>query len=101
MAIQPAKIWRSLRDKYQLPQTGTLLSWTGVHVAPESFESQVPYLIAVVEFPDQKRQMVQLTDCEEGDLKAGMAVEAMVRRYSSDGDEGVINYGIKYRPARK
>jgi len=40
----------------------------------------------------------QIVDCKREDLKIGRRVEACFRRIYTDGKEGIINYGLKFRP---
>ncbi len=40
----------------------------------------------------------QLTDVDAAEIKIGMPVEMVTRRLRTDGDEGVIQYGYKFRP---
>jgi uncharacterized OB-fold protein len=45
-------------------RTGTIYTETVVHIAPEAFQKDVPYQVAIVEFEDGDR----LTARIEGDL---------------------------------
>lgn len=55
--------------------TGTLYSYTVVHRAPTpAFKEDVPYVIALVDFDDGFRMMVNLRDCPPEDLRIGLRV---------------------------
>ena len=81
-------------------------SWTTVYQAPTGFEWQAPYTIALLKgvkvLGDYQGEEVmvtaQLTDLGEEEVDFGMPVEPVVRRRRVDGDRGVIDYGIKFRP---
>ncbi len=42
---------------------------------------------------------VLLIDCKRNDLKEGLELEAVIRRTSHEGRDGLIHYGVCYRPA--
>jgi hypothetical protein len=43
----------------------------------------------------------QLTDLGDREPEIGMPVEMVTRRLRSEGDEGIILYGYKFRPLLK
>jgi len=51
----------------------------------------------VVELENGVRVLGTLTDVF-GEVKEGMDVEAVFRKISEDGEEGLIYYGTKFRP---
>ena len=99
MSISPVKIWRS-QKKIQnlLGKVGTIISYSLVYVPPEGFESEAPYPVVLVEFPDKEKYTAQLVDWGEKDLKIGQKVQAILRKTRNPGLEGVIPYGIKFKP---
>lgn len=40
----------------------------------------------------------QLTDVDPKEVRIGMPVEMVTRKLSVEGDEGLIQYGYKFRP---
>jgi len=56
------------------------------------------YHVAVVELEEGPKIVAQMTDCKPEELKVGLSVEATFRRIYED--EGMIRYGVKFRPAR-
>lgn len=96
--ISPVKIWRNQQfiRKY-LGQTGRIVSYTIIRIAPVGFEQQVPYPLVLVQL-GKERKMGQLVDWHEKHLKIGQKVEAVLRRVREPDAEGVIPYGIKFRP---
>ncbi|MFI6089224.1 Zn-ribbon domain-containing OB-fold protein [Streptomyces sp. NPDC051218] len=65
----------------------TLYTWSVVHrndLPP--FGTRVPYVAAVVDLAEGPRMMTEIVDCEEGELRIGMALEAGFR----DVGEGTV-----------
>ena len=77
---------------------GEIVSYTIIHVAPEDFEKQVPYPIAIIQLEEGPRVTAQIVDCEIDDVKIGMKVESTFRRIQEDGYIGAIYYGYKFKP---
>lgn len=82
--------------------------------APDGFEDQVPYVIALVKSPEKgtliTAQLADLTwhkeirviDGQETkvdvpDIEIGMPVEMVTRKLRTDGETGIIVYGYKFR----
>jgi uncharacterized OB-fold protein len=86
---------------YKLPEKGKLVSFTVVRSPPKGFERLSPYLLGIVELEDGTRVTSQLTDTNPKDATIGMSVEAVFRKISEDGDAGIIQYALKFRPAFK
>ncbi len=83
-----------------LGKKGVIRSYTIIRAGPQGFEAQIPYPVVVVEYEDGQRQVGQLVDWESQDLAMGKHVEAIIRRVMEPDPEGVIPYGIKFRPIR-
>lgn len=90
-------------QEVQLPRVGKLLTYTLTRKGPVEFKGQEPYAVGLVDLGGGVRVLSQLTDVVLNDIKPGMELEATLRRYREDSDEGIILYGIKFRPmlARK
>ena len=56
------------------------------------------YSVAVVELDEGPKIVAQMTDCKAEELRIGLAVESTFRRIYED--DGMIRYGIKFRPIR-
>lgn len=78
---------------------GEVLSYTIVHDAPEKFEMQVPYIMAIIRLDEGPRLTAQLIDCEPPAVSIGMRAKVAFRRLGEEGEEGVIYYGYKFAPA--
>jgi hypothetical protein len=70
-----------------------------VHVPPNGFEIQTPYVLAIVELEEGPRVTGQITDCNPGNVKIGDEVEIAFRHMGEEGKDGIIYYGYKFRPA--
>lgn len=88
-------------ESIKLCGTGKVVSYSVVHDAPEDFEMQKPYIIAIVEMKDGARLTAPIIDCDECDIKIGMEVEATFRKLGEEGKAGVIHYGYKFRPTNE
>ena len=77
---------------------GTIESFTKNWSAPSGFEHKVPYVVALIRLDDGSKVFSEIVDCD--DIKTGMKVESCVRKVYADGDDGIIQYGIKFRMAK-
>lgn len=77
---------------------GKVITYTTIHDAPEAFEVQKPYIVAIIQMEDGIRLTAPLIDCNEDEVEIGMEVEATFRKLAEDGKSGVIHYGYKFKP---
>jgi hypothetical protein len=94
---------------------GEVYSFTTVRDNPPAgFEKYVPYVEALVKLEEGPMVTAMLTDLEmewgpeeiDGEIRQvgkfkveiGMPVEMVTRKYSEDGERGLINYSYKFRP---
>jgi len=83
---------------------GKIYSYTIISAggAPPEFSEQErlagSFGVAIVELEEGPRVIAQMTDCKPGELSVGTNVEAVFRRIYED--DGVIRYGIKFRPLK-
>jgi len=87
-------------ENIKLSGKGKVITYTIIHVAPEQFEGQVPYPIAIIELDEGPRITSQIVDCDIKDVKIGMKVEATFRKIQEDGYIGAIYYGYKFKPLK-
>jgi uncharacterized OB-fold protein len=71
---------------------------TVIHVAPDDFQMEAPYPLAIVETPEGARLMVQIADCDPDDVTPGMEVSLEFRLYRKEGLSGILCYGHKGVP---
>ena len=77
---------------------GKIISWTQVRVPPFGYERQAPYPVVLVELKKGRKMIGQLVDWQTEDLKIGQKVKVVYRRLRQPDPEGVIPYGIKFKP---
>ena len=77
---------------------GEVYSFSTVNYAPEGFEAYTPYTVALVKLAEGPVVTAQLTDVAPQDVQIGMPVEMVTRRLRTQGEEGTIVYGYKFRP---
>jgi uncharacterized OB-fold protein len=58
-----------------------------------------PYTVALIKLEEGPLVTAQLTDLSEDEVEIGMPVEMVTRKLRSEGEEGMIVYGYKFRPA--
>ena len=85
-------------DPLQLSGRGEVYSFTTVYEPPADFRDQAPYSIALIKLEDGPMLTAQLTDVDPEEVRIGMPVEMVTRKLMQDGDEGLIQYGYKFRP---
>ena len=84
---------------YSFSGRGEVYSYTTIYNAPEGFEEQAPYTVALVKLEEGPMVTAQLTDLGDDSVEIGTPVEMVTRRLRQDGDErGLIVYGYKFRP---
>ncbi len=84
------------QEVYTFSGNGTVYSYTTVFDAPEGYEEQAPYHVALIKLDEGPMLTAQLTDMD-GDPEIGMPVEMVTRKLRTDGDDGMIVYGYKFR----
>jgi uncharacterized OB-fold protein len=79
----------------KLSDHGKIITYTTIRVAPDQFNTQVPYSVAVVELKDGVRITTQVTDCRPEDVAIGKTVKLVFRKIQQEGHAGIICYGYK------
>ena len=83
---------------YNFSGYGKVITYSWVYTPPKGFNSRIPYCLAIVELDEGPRLTSQIVGLDEGEVKIDMPVEFAFRKISSEGSEGVITYGFKFRP---
>jgi len=98
--ISPVKIWRRQKEiRKFLGKTGTIVSWTKIFIAGKGFKKYAPYPVVMVKIDNNQKIYGQLVDYENNDLKIGSKVIAVLRKVREASADGIIAYGIKFKPA--
>ncbi len=87
-------------EPIELPRRGKVVTFSVVRHPPRGFEGKEPFLVAVIELENGARVLSQLVDVHPEDVKEGMEVVAVFRRYREQAPNGIIEYGIKFRPLK-
>jgi uncharacterized OB-fold protein len=81
-----------------LPDTGKIVTFTVIRVAPSQWTDLSPYGLAIVELTDGTKVFGQMTDCDVEEIKIGMEVRVEFRRVQTEEHHGVLSYGYKFVP---
>ena len=72
-------------EERPLPETGSVETYTTVHVSVPDFAAETPYTTAIASFGPVRLTGV-LRDVDDDDVETGMPVEATVDRRETTGD---------------
>jgi len=86
-------------NKVKLADTGRVLTYTIIRVAPSQFSDEAPYAVGIVELEDKTRITTQIVDVDFEKLKTGMKVKLEFRKIQETGESGILCYGYKCVPA--
>lgn len=99
MITTPVKLWRrSKKVASLLGKEGKILHFTNIRVPSREFVKQAPYPVVIVQLGSGERMIGQLVDWRKEDLVSGKKVIAILRRITTDDAEGIISYGVKFKP---
>lgn len=97
--ISPVKIWRRQKEiRKILGKEGKILTWTKIHITGADFKKYAPYPVVLVELENKEKAYGQLVDYEENDLNIGKKMAPVLRKMREPSKEGVITYGVKFKP---
>ena len=77
-------------EPVELGTTGTLYSYTQVHVSPEGWPGEVPYILGQIELPQGPHLLAEIVDSPAGDLTIGMKLYLTLRPVQIDGGEEYV-----------
>ncbi len=86
------------KTPYAFSGKGEVYSYTTVYDAPEGYEANTPYTVAIVKLEEGPLVTAQLTDVDNNKVAIGQKVEMVTRKLREDGDRGMLVYGYKFRP---
>ncbi|MFA6532740.1 MAG: OB-fold domain-containing protein [Patescibacteria group bacterium] len=98
--ISPVKIWRRQKEIRKLiGKKGRVVAWTKIFTPGSDFKKYAPYPVVLVElFGNKEKIYGQLVDYEKEDLKTGSEVISILRKVRASSSDGVIAYGVKFKP---
>lgn len=83
-------------EQFAFSGSGEIVSYTTIQEAPEGFEEQAPYVVALVRLDEGPMITAQITD-HDGVIATGDKVEMVTRKLTTEGKRGMIVYGYKFR----
>ena len=86
------------KTPYAFSGMGEVYSYSTVHDAPEGYQDNIPYTIALIKLDEGPLVTAQLADIEPQEISIGMPVEMVTRKLREEGELGMIIYGYKFRP---
>lgn len=87
------------KEAFQFSGRGTVYSYATLYSAPADFAAYAPYMVALVKLEEGPLMTAQLTDVERDQVYVGMPVEMVTRRMREEGQDGLVLYNAKFRPA--
>lgn len=81
----------------EMPGAGKIVSFTEVFVAPEGFENEAPYFLALIELENGAKILSQIVDSKKEKVRIGARVQKCFRKIADNDKEGAIAYGYKFR----
>ena len=97
--ISPVKIWRRQKEIGSLlGKKGKILTWTIIYMAGAEFKKFAPYPVAIIKLENGEKLTDPIVDYEKDDLRIGKKVQSVLRKTRDSGEDGVIPYGLKFRP---
>ena len=88
-------------EKTRLPDTGKILTYTVIRVAPKEFSDEAPYAVGIIELENKVKITSQIVDTDFDTIKTGMQVKLEFRKIQETGETGIICYGYKCVPHGK
>lgn len=77
---------------------GKVYTFTVIRIPPEGFDIFTPYVVGLVQLDEGPKVTSQIVDCDPEEVYIGMPVESCFRKIRTQGREGIICYGFKFRP---
>jgi uncharacterized OB-fold protein len=79
---------------------GEIYSYTIIHAAPDGYEVQKPYPMAIIKLVEGPLVTAQIVDCKPDEVEVGKKVGVLFRKLFASGKEGTIKYGYKFKLAK-
>lgn len=93
---------REVEEIELINEKAKLLTWTIIYNVMDGFENKKPVILGILETLESKaRILAPLTDILQEELEPGMIMEPVLRRTNEEGEDGLIYYGIAFRPLIK
>ena len=91
--MKPAQYYRENKNwSLWLGKVGTVVASTYIRVSSPEFEPFTPYSFVLVDFGDQKKELM---GAGHEQLAVGDKVQCVLRKLATSGQQEIIAYGIK------
>ncbi|NAY82249.1 MAG: hypothetical protein GU362_05135 [Thaumarchaeota archaeon] len=84
-------------EEKEMLKTGTIVSFTKLTEPPVDFKDYAPIYLAMIRLDNGILVLGQLADAESEEIKIGARVMATIRKWTEDGQSGIIYYGYKFK----
>ena len=96
----PRKLCTECRRKGDLKEfkfsgKGEVLSYTVIHAAPEGFEKNSPYAVAIISLEEGTNISAPIVG-DPTKIQVGKKVRPIFRKIYEDNADGLIHYGLKF-----
>ncbi len=85
-------------EEMELSGRGRLVTFTVIRSPPKGYERYAPYVVGMVRLEEGVNVVSQVVDCPIEEVRIGMRLEATFRKVAEDGEDGIVMYGLKFRP---
>lgn len=82
-------------EEIKLSGKGKIVTYSQIHSPLDHLQKYMPYNIAIIQLDEGPKITGQVIDSEK--INIGMEVEACLRKIFEDSEDGMINYGMKWR----
>ena len=80
---------------FNLEPKGKILTYTIIHIAADTFSTEAPFAVGIIETEDGARLTAQVVDCKPEEIAIGKKVRLMLRLIQREGHAGILQYGYK------
>lgn len=84
-------------EDIKLSGKGKIYTYSVINTPTEEFKTLAPYVVAIIELEEGTKITSQIVDCNPKEIEIGDEVEVVFRKIRTEGDDGVISYGYKFK----
>lgn len=84
-------------DDIHLSGKGKIYTYSVINTPTDEFKSLAPYVVAIIELEEGAKITSQIVDCNPEEVEIGDEVELVFRKIKTEGADGVISYGYKFK----
>ncbi|AEG19307.1 Zn-ribbon domain-containing OB-fold protein [Methanobacterium paludis] len=84
-------------EDIKLSGKGKIYTYSVINTPTDEFKTLAPYVVAIIELEEGTKITSQIVDCDPDKIEIGDEVEVVFRKIRTEGDDGVISYGYKFK----